>query len=506
MINNVSTRPSQDYPVTKSQNITSHNTLVSQGDKELNTNTQEITDFDVLSSFRRDPSTPPPSLAAISSSNPTLKPLNHKDQLYNMPSENIDSNASQSIAPSATEEPLMSHSREEQSSFGRFIQSHTPSKSDQQQPYPQKLNSSFKHSLHESSLDSELYAQHQKRQREYHRAAHIHAATATNSTASSTTGKRPRKKPVSPDMAEQILTKMSETARLSKKHVIDDELFREFVEVWVNVHNSHGIDPGGEGNFKHWFKNQKKFFRIIDESKRKGDCTFDPDSGIVSFASDEDCKEFVEKYKHLVSDIGEKIKKPYKVYSLIKEVDMKRLSSKQPTMTDGVQLDSVSEHSAPTLGPYLKAHQLNTIITHDPSETSQNAKHLETITTTNQPDGGKNIRRSESADHIDTFSHNDSHENHKSSLAPSCASTPGLERGYANSSVNSDQISFIQAVDEMDGFTKDEKARFLSPYLPLNTDILFQPVRPSNINDIKRMMKYSIYCMKKNYINTNVTS
>lgn len=60
-------------------------------------------------------------------------------------------------------------------------------------------------------------------------------------------------------MAEKILNKMCEPVRQSKKHVIDDDLFKDFVDVWIDVHNDYGMDPGDEGNFKHWFKNQNVF-------------------------------------------------------------------------------------------------------------------------------------------------------------------------------------------------------------------------------------------------------
>lgn len=517
----------------------SSNTAADSGSPNPNVNddsssrTQEIPIYDGASVQRRNfalspplSSSPPLTSASSSTESAGKKSLNHKPHAQNAYKDNRTgfnitqahtnpSPAATTSSSTITEHSMLSLPRFQQTiSSDRSTQPQTHTEMEQHQhhtQYPQKPNYSSEHSLHESSLASENYTQLQKRQRESQRLAHIQAATASSST-----GKRPRKKPVGPDMAEQILKKMSETARHSKKRVIDDDLFREFVDIWIDVHNTHGIDPGGEDNFKNWFKNQKKFFKVIDETKLKGDCTFDCDSGMISFSSPEDLQEFVDKNKRLVPDIGEKIKKPYKIYLLMKELDMKRLSSKQSTSIEGTPMDSVPDYSVSNTHSYPKANYLSTIITPNPNEVSDTFHHTKSLETANPTDHLKNKDKLELLEHSENSETSNSQcpdprTNEESSPAPSIMSasrytlTPKQDNVYAtNRPINSDPITLIRAVEDMDGFSKDEKARFLSHYLPSNTSVLFQPVHPSNVYDLRLWMKYTIYCLKKNYLNSPI--
>lgn len=408
----------------------------------------------------------------------------------------------------------------EHSSLGypKFQQALSSARSTQPQPFLEKLQNRnvqtrkypFGHSLNKNSSSEEIQAYCQKRQRKFYKTPQAQTSILSFSS-SATNSKRPRKKPVSPDMAEQILKKMSVTACESKKKVIDDDLFGEIVQVWIDVHFAFGIDPGDEESFKHWFKNQKKFFRIIDESIRNGDCQFNPEDSVISFSSDENRKVFVEKYKHLVSDIGEKIKKPYTTYLLIKDLDMKRLSSKQ-TISVNLPMSSASEFSISNSNKHLKARKLDTTVSNptdnnessvipefsDPAEKEKSGKstsHFEGFETLNYPGMLKSrlnyARPCKITENTPVSFIYPSHS-HVSAHAP--------EMNFSSCVNESSQISFLQVVDEMEGFTKDEKARFLSLYMPFKINSLFQPVSSSKTNDIKRLMRYTIYCMKKKYV------
>lgn len=420
-------------------------------------------------------------------------------------------------------------------------------------------------------------------------------------------GRRPRKKPVTPRMCQDILVKMCEALRRSKKQIIDDELFEEFVNAWREVHIARGYDPGDKGNFKYWYKNQKKYFRIIDEAGSRDDCEFDAAEGIIHFHSEKVKAELIERYRHLVPDIAERLKKPYAIYPLLKELDLKRVTNRHPVVDDshsgdipsnGVSslgsnpiniTDILSHSSIPDIEisstsprtsrigrsnnqvrrsqttesrdktqDHNQAQKNNRISIQDQAsvrnrdrsqdqdedededqdqdqdqdenedeeededeDQDQDQNHIRNHNRDQGPDRVQNREKNQKqnrnlgqrAVQTQDQRHRKEHESRNIGIGvveieenePSVnilnLDTIGQSHLIRPSSPKSTtKVSLLQLIDELNIFTQDEKARFLSNYLPHNTSALFQKVERSSAQDVSRLIKYTLYCMDKNYI------
>lgn len=494
-------------------------------------------------------------------------------------------------------------------------------------------------------------------------------------------------------MSKEILTRMVMELRRSQRWAIDDELARSFFTIWCDVHEENNLDYGTKNNFTHWFKNQKKVFRIYNSAALKNGYEISDAEGLIHFPSDKARDDFVQANVHLAPDLAEKLRTPYPHFSLLKELDVRRVHSSnsnrdltcKSTPKPVLLSPSASQtpHSSSShSGAYIKqmpppsqqqpasvssvpstaspaplvplAPSASPVLHHAPSSSSTQpptamntpssssaqsdltalsvqqqqhqqqhqdpspydlpqqphnggSPHDDSDTRTASPDpqdmSAQTSQFSRQLSHYDLASIGSfaqslpgasdnnlptpmSDQNFGGGLIPTrChdaamsaskqhpprapASTatspyfpypyhsycqqqsqqvptlppqhpPVILRAASSSSTQSSmypplssgmpsslypeqqqrqqqqqqeqllptaqRVSFLRAIDNLTCFTQDEKAQFLSNYLPHNTATLFEPMNEASTEDIKRLVQYTLYCMEKNYIRRRSSS